>query len=85
MNDTNEDSNFITSIAMKQITLNIPENKFAFFMQLVHSLNFVQVAESPSEYNPEFVDKIKNSQREYKEGHFVTVEKENFKSFLGIE
>lgn len=30
---------------MKQVTLNIPEDKFSFFMQLVKSLNFVQVAE----------------------------------------
>ena len=30
---------------MKQVTLNIPENQFSFFMKLVRSLNFVQVAE----------------------------------------
>jgi hypothetical protein len=33
---------------MKQITLNIPENHFAFFMQLVHSLSFIQVADPVS-------------------------------------
>jgi hypothetical protein len=36
-------------------------------------------------YNSEFVAKIKKSQQAYKDGHFVTVEKENFKEFLGIE
>jgi len=66
---------------MKQVTLNIPENKFAFFMQLVNSLNFVQVAEFPDEYNPEFVAKIKNSRQEHKEGDYVTVEKEDFITF----
>ncbi|MDQ6479012.1 hypothetical protein [Dyadobacter sp. LHD-138] len=30
---------------MKQVILNVPENQFAFFMKLVHSLNFVQVQE----------------------------------------
>jgi hypothetical protein len=66
---------------MKQVTLNIPDNKFAFFMQLVRSLNFVQVAESPNEYNPEFVAKIKKSRQEHTEGDFVTVEKEDFITF----
>ncbi|MET3129652.1 hypothetical protein ABID42_004778 [Arcicella rosea] len=70
---------------MKQVTLNIPENKFAFFMQLVNSLNFVQVADPKSEYNSEFVDKIQQSRQEYKDGNFISVEKENLKDFLGIE
>jgi len=26
---------------MKQVTLNIPDSKYSFFMQLVKSLNFV--------------------------------------------
>jgi len=30
---------------MKQVTINIPENKFAFFMKLMKSLNFVKVVE----------------------------------------
>ncbi|MCU0341969.1 MAG: hypothetical protein MUE30_19010 [Spirosomaceae bacterium] len=64
---------------MKQITLNIPDDKFTFFMQLVRSLNFVQVAEPKSEYSPEFVAKVHKSQQEYKEGNYITVERENFK------
>lgn len=31
---------------MKQVTLNIPEEQFSFFMQLVRSLDFVQVDEN---------------------------------------
>lgn len=31
---------------MKQITLNIPESKFSFFMKLIQELNFVQVTKS---------------------------------------
>ena len=30
---------------MKQVTINIPENKFPFFMKLMKSLNFVKVVE----------------------------------------
>lgn len=72
---------------MKQVTLNIPENKFAFFMQLVRSLNFIQVVDSePKEkYNSEFVDRIQKSQEEYSEGNFISVEKEDIRGFLGIE
>lgn len=31
---------------MKQVTINIPENKFSFFMKLMRSLNFVKVVEA---------------------------------------
>jgi hypothetical protein len=36
-------------------------------------------------YNPEFVAKIQKSRQDYKDGNFVTVEKDNFKTFLGLE
>jgi flagellar motor component MotA len=36
-------------------------------------------------YKPEYVAKIKKSRQEYKDGNFVTVEKKNLKSFLGLE
>jgi len=44
---------------MKQVTLNIPENKFDFFMQLIGSLNFVQVAD-----NEKIEDKLSPTQKE---------------------
>lgn len=72
---------------MKQITLNIPDNKFAFFMQLIRSLNFVQIAgnEQFEEYSTEFKEKIQKSKKEYQEGNYISVEKENLKDFLSIE
>ncbi|MFN3852306.1 MAG: DUF2683 family protein [Spirosomataceae bacterium] len=72
---------------MKQITLNIPDNKFAFFMQLVRSLDFIQIASSEQndEYSDEFIHKIQESRKEYKEGDFISVEKENLKEFLAIK
>jgi hypothetical protein len=30
---------------MKQITVNIPDHQFGFFMNLIENLNFVQIAE----------------------------------------
>lgn len=44
---------------MKQVTLNIPDNKYHFFMELVKSLGFVKV---PNEA------KSKDKQREFVEG-----------------
>lgn len=35
-------------------------------------------------YNPEFVAKIKKSEKEFKEGSFKRVEKKDFKEFLGM-
>jgi hypothetical protein len=42
---------------MKQVVLNIPENKFPFFMELVKTLGFVTVAEEMqlTEEQQEFV------------------------------
>lgn len=35
-------------------------------------------------YNPEFVAKIKKSEKEFKEGSFKRVEKKDLKEFLGM-
>lgn len=73
---------------MKQVTLNIPDNKYQFFLELVKSLNFVKVKDDgdskESPYNPEFVDKIIKSEKEFKEGNYARVEKKDLKNFLGL-
>ncbi len=75
---------------MKQVTLNIPENQFSFFMKLVHSLNFIQVADNQNlednlqMYNPDFVAKIQSSQQEIEDGNFIRVKKEDLQQFLGL-
>jgi hypothetical protein len=75
---------------MRRITLNIPENKFAFFLRLVRSLNFVQIEndttleEEPIIYNSEFVQEIKQSQEEFDEGNFIRVEKKDLEEFIGL-
>ena len=48
---------------MKQVVLDIPENKYPFFMELVKSLSFVKVPDKPklTTKQQEFVDGTKKS------------------------
>ena len=48
---------------MKQITLNIPDSKYTFFMELVKSLSFVKVSDEPklSPKQQQFVTDLKDS------------------------
>ncbi len=48
---------------MKQVVLNIPDNKYAFFMELVKSLGFVKVPDENklNKEQIEFVEGTKNS------------------------
>ncbi len=68
---------------MKQVTLNIPDNKYQFFIELVKSLNFVKVDDSP--YNSKFVAKIEKSQKEFKNGEFTRVKQDELQNLLGLE
>lgn len=75
-------------MSMKQVTLNIPDNKYQFFMELVKNLGFVKVKDEgdakESTYNPEFEDKIKRSEKEFEEGDYTRVEKKDLKNMLGL-
>jgi hypothetical protein len=48
---------------MKQVVLNVPDNKYPFFMELVKSLGFVKVTDEGklTKKQKEFVDGTKNS------------------------
>jgi len=48
---------------MKQITLNIPDNKYSFFMELIKSLGFVKITEKTelTQKQQEFVKGTKKS------------------------
>ncbi|MFO7668977.1 MAG: hypothetical protein R6W31_04900 [Bacteroidales bacterium] len=52
-----------SSRIMKQVVLNIPDNKYPFFMELVKSLGFVKVSSEPklSKKQQKFVDDTKKS------------------------
>ena len=68
---------------MRKVTINVKDGKFQFFMELIKSLDFVQVEEE-NPYDPEFVDKIKQSEKEFEEGNYTTVEKKDLKNLLGL-
>jgi hypothetical protein len=48
---------------MKQVTLNIPEKKYLFFMELIKSLGFVKIQSEQKLYkeNQLFVDEVQES------------------------
>jgi len=54
---------------MKQVILNIPDNKYTFFMELVKSLTFVKVTEE-AEISPkqkQYVNDLKDSLNQVEE------------------
>ncbi len=57
-------------------------------MELIKSLGFVKVENErdskESLYDPEFVAKIKQSEKEFEEGNYTTVEKNDLKNLLGL-
>jgi len=73
---------------MKQITLHIADKKFKAFLEFIKTLDYVKVEadvnSTESTYDPEFVDKIKQSEKEFEEGHYTTVEKKDLKNLLGL-
>jgi hypothetical protein len=48
---------------MKQVTLNIPEKKYLFFMELIKNLGFVKIQSEQKLYkeNQAFVDEVQES------------------------
>ena len=73
---------------MRQVTLNVKDGKFQFFLELIKSLDFVQLEgeqeAKKSPYDPEFVAKIKQSEKEFEEGNYTVVEKKDLKNLLGL-
>jgi hypothetical protein len=69
---------------MKQITLQIPENKYSFFLELVKSLDFVKVKETgdliDSPYDPEFVEMILQGEKDIAEGKGIKMSSDQFKT-----
>lgn len=53
----------INKLIMKQVVLNIPDNKYTFFMELVKNLDFVRINEEVKLTNKQkkFVEGTKNS------------------------
>lgn len=57
------------------------ENALKAFAKAL-KMKFEVTKEKP--YDPEFVAKIKQSQKEFEEGNYTTVEKKDLKNFLGL-
>jgi hypothetical protein len=53
---------------MKQVTINIPENKFPFFMKLMRSLNFVKVVETTQALEKQLTTEQKETWNNVKQG-----------------
>lgn len=56
---------------MKKITAFLKELKVAF-----------ETGEEDNPYNPDFVEKIKKGQQQYKDGNYKTVAKEDLEKYL---
>lgn len=73
---------------MRQVTLNVKEGKFQFFLELIKCLDFVQLEgeqdAKKSPYDPEFVAKIKQSEKEFEKGNYTIIEKKGLKNLLGL-
>jgi hypothetical protein len=53
---------------MKQVIVNIPENKFPFFMKLMKSLNFVKVVETTQTLEDKLTPGQKKTWKNIKQG-----------------
>lgn len=51
---------------MKQITINIPDNKYSFFLELVKNLGLEKVKEEPVEASQEALEGLEQGFREVK-------------------
>ncbi len=53
---------------MKQVVINIPENKFSFFMKLMRSLNFVKIVTPPQPLEDQLTSEQKITWDNVKQG-----------------
>jgi len=69
---------------MKQVTLNIPDNKYQFFMELVKSLRFVKVSAEPnfSKEQMDFVDDLQDSLKQVELHQKGEIELQSAEDFL---
>lgn len=66
---------------MKQITLNIPENKFQFFIELLKNLDFVKIEENQGDSKQEIVENLEkgfDDLKKYKQGKLETTSAKEF-------
>jgi len=74
-------------MASENIFIVHPENseQVNALKAFIKALNMkFEITREPS-YDPDFVAKIKKSREEFQSGNFVSVEKEDLQSFLGLQ
>ncbi len=73
---------------MKQVTINIQENKYQFFMELLNSFDFVKVSDNKSKpiaissKQKKFVDDIKHSLNEVEQHSQGKIKLQSAKDFI---
>jgi len=74
-------------MASENIFIVHPENseQVNALKAFIKALNMKFEIASESHYNPDFVAKIKKSREEFQSGNFVSVEKEDLQSYLGLQ
>jgi hypothetical protein len=71
---------------MKQVIINIPENKFSFFMKLMRSLNFVKVVEPAPASEEQLTPEQKEIWKNVKQGFIeLKLEEEGKIKFRPVE
>ena len=68
---------------MKQIVLNVPENKFSFFSELINNLGFVTVAKDTEPSKAEILQSIQQGMKEVELMRAGKLPKKNIKELLG--
>ena len=66
---------------MKQVVLNIKDSKYRFFMELIKSLDFVQVEEDPGDSKEEIVANLTQAFKDlkrHKQGKLKTTPAKDF-------
>ncbi len=54
-------------------------------MAFLHALKIKFEVSKEKTYDPEFINKVEESREQYKKGEFISVDKKEIKSFLGLE
>jgi hypothetical protein len=69
---------------MKQITLNIPENKYMFFMDLINNLDFIEITDNQtlSKEDIEFIEGTKSSLKQVEDHQNNAIELKSAEKLL---
>ncbi|MGB3344145.1 MAG: DUF2683 family protein [Aequorivita sp.] len=68
---------------MKTIIVHAERDRVNKILEFLESINVsFEIYDQKSPYDPEFVKKIKDSQKQYEEGKFTSIAKEDLEDYL---